>query len=84
MPALVIAIVLQHVEGALDQLSQAVNIIQAIFLPFAAIPLLDLTSSSALMGELVNTKFTVVSLWVIILALIGINLYGVITQFQEV
>jgi manganese transport protein len=71
IPAIIVtALYGEHGVGALIILSQ---VILALQLPFAVIPLILFTSSKAKMGEFANRPVTVALAWVIAVVIVGLN-----------
>ena len=71
----------EHGVGALIILSQVVLALQ---LPFAVIPLVLFTSSKAKMGEFANRPLTVALAWTTAVVIVGLNgwlLIGMARQF---
>jgi manganese transport protein len=82
IPAIIVtALYGEHGVGALIILSQVVLALQ---LPFAVIPLVLFTSSKAKMGEFANRPVTVVLAWTTAVVIVGLNgwlLIGMARQF---
>ncbi len=75
VPALVVSIVFRNNETASDYLSEWLNVLQSIVLPFAIIPLLHFCSSEAVMGEFAVSRYTRALLWIIAASVIVINVF---------
>jgi hypothetical protein len=74
VPTLFVALSAPTDNSNLDVLNQWINILQAIQLPFATIPLLALTSDASVVGlGFVNSKLTQVVSWATSFLIIGIN-----------
>jgi natural resistance-associated macrophage protein len=73
VPALIVAFV-----GDNDSFAGFLNILQAIQLPFALIPLLKFTASDKVMGGFQNSMITNIFCVLVSLVLIALNMYGLI------
>lgn len=74
VPTLFVALSAPTDNSSLDVLNQWINILQAIQLPFATIPLLALTSDASVVGlGFVNSKLTQFVSWATSFLIIGIN-----------
>jgi len=56
-PSLLVAGLAGH-PAALDRFNQGINVLQALMLPFALVPLLSLTSNASVMGPMVTGPLT--------------------------
>lgn len=73
-PTLLVALTTRDNSRGLDVLSQWINVLQSVQLPFAIIPLLALTSDRALMGiGFVNSRATTIICWVVALGIMAVN-----------
>jgi manganese transport protein len=81
IPAIIVtALYGEHGIGALIILSQVVLALQ---LPFAMIPLVLFTSSKAKMGEFVNHPVTVAAAWLTVVMLVGLNAWLLIVMLRQ-
>jgi NRAMP (natural resistance-associated macrophage protein)-like metal ion transporter len=70
--------------ASLDALSQWINVLQAIQLPFALVPLLVLTSDPAVMGaRFANGRGTAAAAWAIAAAVAAVNVGTVVAVAAE-
>ncbi|GFR45519.1 hypothetical protein Agub_g6911, partial [Astrephomene gubernaculifera] len=81
-PTLVVALLCGTGAGGggsnkLDQLNQALNLLQSIQLPFALVPVLTFTSSRAIMGEFANSLPLTLLCWAIAGVVVMINMLAV-------
>lgn len=58
VPTIIVALIFDSSANELDNLSEWLNVLQSIQLPFALIPLLCLVSNARVMGVFVITKVT--------------------------
>ena len=79
LPAVVVALT---ATDFLDSLDQWLNVLQAVQLPFALVPVLLFTNSSAIMGKFSNPLIVQVVTWVLGLGVIAINIYSIIQAFE--
>ena len=78
-PAIIVAF-----NNTVDNMDGLINIMQAIQLPFALIPLLKFTSSPLMMKEFKNHKYVTI-FWITVSSIIiGVNMSKVIPQIFEV
>lgn len=70
--------------GSIGQLNFWCNIIQAVQLPFALLPLLHFTSSKRIMGFLRNNILLKVTCYLIASCVLGVNFYFLISLILEV
>mmetsp|Transcript_8741 Transcript_8741/g.25182 ORF Transcript_8741/g.25182 Transcript_8741/m.25182 type:complete len:557 (+) Transcript_8741:281-1951(+) len=82
LPTLAVSIICQS-PTALDKLTQGLNVLQSVQLPFALIPLLTFTSSKRIMGYMVNSLPMTILSWCIATTCLSINGYLVISQLDE-
>ncbi|XP_024381410.1 metal transporter Nramp4 [Physcomitrium patens] len=75
VPTIIVALIFDSSANELDNLSEWLNVLQSIQLPFALIPLLCLVSNARVMGVFVITKVTKVIAWTIAVLVISINMY---------
>jgi len=68
---------------ALDTLTQALNVLQSVQLPFALIPLLSFTSSKRIMGHMVNSLSMQILSWCIAAICMTINGYLVVSKLED-
>lgn len=80
VPTLIVA-VMYKAAWQLDVLNQWLNVVQAIQIPFALIPVLVLTGSKRIMGKFANSMPTNIVCWTAGLTILGINFSSV---FQDV
>jgi len=57
------------------------QVVLSFGIPFALVPLLIFTGSKRLMGELVNSRLTILAGWLIATLIIGLNLYLLFDTF---
>jgi natural resistance-associated macrophage protein len=74
-PTLLVAVLLGADGGSLSGLTEWLNIVQSLVLPFVAIPLLVITSTASIMGEHVNRRRVVAAMGLIVAFLTGMNAY---------
>lgn len=79
LPAVVVALT---ATDFLDSLDQWLNVLQAVQLPFALVPVLLFTNSSAIMGKFSNPLIVQLVTWVLGLGVIAINIYSIIQAFE--
>lgn len=73
-PTLLVAIKANGQSFQLDWLNQALNILQAVQLPFAVVPLLALTSSKHIVGiGFANSWSTAAACWTVAVAIVAVN-----------
>ncbi|KAG7398058.1 hypothetical protein PHYBOEH_011789 [Phytophthora boehmeriae] len=83
-PALVVALLTEYAGFHSDIVSQMINVMQSVQLPFALIPLLTFTTSKRIMGEpFVYNRWIVTALVVGTLALFGVNYTLVFKTLQQ-
>ncbi|KAG0605944.1 hypothetical protein M758_9G100500 [Ceratodon purpureus] len=75
VPTVIVALAFDSSENELDNLSEWLNVLQSIQLPFALIPLLCLVSNTRVMGVFVIGKVMKVIAWSIALLVMAINMY---------
>ncbi|CAM6042210.1 unnamed protein product [Sphagnum compactum] len=75
VPTVIVALIFNSSENELDRLSEWLNVLQSIQLPFALIPLLCLVSNTRVMGVFVIDTLTKVVAWSIAVLVLGINMY---------
>jgi hypothetical protein len=75
VPTVIVALIFNSSENELDRLSEWLNVLQSIQLPFALIPLLCLVSNTRVMGVFVIGTLTKVVAWSIAVLVLGINMY---------
>ncbi|CAM6015402.1 unnamed protein product [Sphagnum balticum] len=75
VPTVAVALLFDSSENELDQLSEWLNVLQSIQLPFALIPLLCLVSNVRVMGDFVIGTVTKVVAWLIAVLVLVINMY---------
>lgn len=76
VPTLLVAI-MYRAAWQLDVLNQWLNVLQAVQIPFALIPVLVLTGNKRIMGAFANSPVTNIVCWAIGLAILGINFSSV-------
>jgi len=79
IPAVIVALT---ATDHLDDLDEWLNVLQAVQLPFALVPVLLFTSSHAIMGEFQNGRIVQCIFWLLGLGIIGVNIYSVIEAFK--
>ncbi len=80
----IVPTVIAIVAGAQPmQLLIVSQVILSIFLPFAIIPLIDLTRRKKLMGELINQRITTITALVILVFIVGANVLMLWTQLRD-
>jgi len=80
VPAVIVtALYGQHGTASLLVLSQVVLSLQ---LSFAVVPLVQFTSSRAMMGEFVNRRWLIVLAWVATILIAGLNLWLLVLSFR--
>jgi natural resistance-associated macrophage protein len=85
VPTVAVALAFDSSENELDNLSEWLNVLQSIQLPFALIPLLCLVSNTRVMGVFVIDTVTKVIAWSIALLVMAINMYLlVVTVFGNI
>ena len=83
LPALAVALLQSDEESGMNNLSQCLNVLQSVQLPFALIPLLHFTAKSNIMAEWVVTwKLRLVG-WLLAGALIFVNGYLLHQQIES-
>jgi natural resistance-associated macrophage protein len=75
LPAVVVALT---ATDFLDDLDQWLNVLQAVQLPFALVPVLLFTNSSAIMGKFRNPHAIQFITWILGLGIIAINIYSIL------
>ena len=83
VPALLVALATQSHPRVSDDVDQWLNILQAVQLPFALLPVLRFTSSSELMGEHKNGGKTKAVCWALALFVIGINIFTIVQYVSD-
>lgn len=74
-PTLAVAWAAREHSTVMDAFNQWLNVLQAVQLPFAIIPLLVLTSSRSIMGpRFVNGTVTATICWLFAVSILGINM----------
>ncbi|XP_025081658.1 LOW QUALITY PROTEIN: natural resistance-associated macrophage protein 2-like [Pomacea canaliculata] len=72
IPTVVVASV---TSSRLEDMTQWLNVLQSVQLPFALIPIMHFTSSPRVMGEFHNTLFVRIIVGIVVCLVIGINMY---------
>lgn len=73
-PTLLVALSARSDSTHLDTLSQWLNVLQSVQLPFAVVPLLALTSDRGVMGiGFANSRMTTVLAWVVAGCIVAVN-----------
>lgn len=75
VPTVIVALAFDSSENELDNLSEWLNVLQSIQLPFALIPLLCLVSNTRVMGVFVISNITKVIAWSVAVLVMAINMY---------
>lgn len=79
IPAISVAVLAQD---ALDTLDEWLNVLQSVQLPFALLPVLQLTSTSKYMGRFANHMIVNVLVWGIAAIVIAVNIFQVIVTLS--
>ncbi len=74
VPCVVVAVLFTNY---LDALTQAVNVVQSLLIPFAVIPLIMVATNAELMGPYVLPRWSSILLVVLITGIISANLYAI-------
>ncbi|WOK92327.1 metal transporter Nramp2-like [Canna indica] len=74
VPTIVVALFFDK-EATMDMLNEWLNVLQALQIPFALIPLLTLVSKERIMGNFKIGRVTEAVTWIVVAFLIGINGY---------
>ncbi|KAG7386201.1 hypothetical protein PHYPSEUDO_000522 [Phytophthora pseudosyringae] len=83
-PALVVALLTEYDGFHSDIVSEMINVMQSVQLPFALVPLLTFTTNKRLMGQpFVYNRWVVITLVVGTLALFGVNYALVFRTLQQ-
>ncbi len=72
VPAVIVASL--YGEGGTTKLLILSQVILSLQLPFAVVPLVRFTSSRAIMGGFVNSRWLIAAAWLISAVIIGLNL----------
>lgn len=72
VPTVIVAVV---TAAKLDDMTQWLNVLQSVQLPFALIPIMHFTSSQRVMGEFQNTMVVRVVVGFVVCMVIGVNMY---------
>jgi NRAMP (natural resistance-associated macrophage protein)-like metal ion transporter len=83
LPAVAVAVLASGNPHLTDTVSQGLNVLQSVQLPFALLPLLTFTSDPAIMKTFVNTRTTQLAVWALALALIAVNFLAVFQFVQD-
>ncbi|KAK9165884.1 hypothetical protein Scep_001075 [Stephania cephalantha] len=82
IPTIIVALVFDTSEDALDVLNEWLNVLQSVQIPFALIPLLTLVSKEQIMGVFkIGAAFKVVA-WLVAILVIVINGYLMLDFFS--
>lgn len=82
VPTLCVALMYRK-RWELDALNEWLNVLQAVQIPFALIPVLVLTSKKRIMGQFANTQTTNFIVWVIGLSILSINFASVFQLIKQ-
>jgi NRAMP (natural resistance-associated macrophage protein)-like metal ion transporter len=83
-PALVVALLTEYDGFHSDIVSEMINVMQSVQLPFALVPLLTFTTNKRIMGQpFVYSRWIVIALIVGTLALFGVNYALVFRTLQQ-
>ncbi|CAD7696948.1 unnamed protein product [Ostreobium quekettii] len=82
VPTLCVALMYRN-SWELDVLNEWLNVLQAVQIPFALIPVLVLTSRRRVMGQFVNTRTTSITVWAIGVSILSINFVSVFQFLLE-
>lgn len=66
-------------DSSYSSLTEWLNIVQSLVLPFVVIPLIQLTSNKRVMGTSVNSRVGLVVMSIILAFLVGMNCYTVVS-----
>eukprot|EP01084_Bolivina_argentea_P292634 503116_1 len=83
VPALIVVLVFHNNETASDAMSEWLNVLQSIVLPFAIIPLLHFSSSEEVMREFVIPRYMKVFLWILSGFVIVMNVVIVVNSLSD-
>jgi Mn2+/Fe2+ NRAMP family transporter len=82
-PTVIVALIFNSAENQLDNLSEWLNVLQSIQLPFALLPLLCLVSNHRIMGVFVIDKVTKVHCDLILLKILYNRVFSQIRMFLK-
>ena len=82
IPAVAVSL-MQSEFSAMNNLSQSLNILQSIQLPFALLPLLHFSRLDRVMGRFVVGKGRLAFAWLLACSLIGVNVYMLAQQWAS-
>ena len=83
VPALAVSLMQSEFTG-MNNLSQSLNVLQSVQLPFALLPLLHFCAESGVMGQWTVGRQTMVIGWIVAGGLIGVNGYLLLQQWAQV
>lgn len=72
VPTIIVALL---AKNDLDLLNTWLNVLQSVQLPFALLPVLHFTNSERIMGEFKNGRISKCVVWLMVVLVIGINLF---------
>ncbi len=79
VPCLVLAVVFEA-TNTFDQVASTINIVQSLVLPFGLIPIIQVTSSAKVMGsQWVSVNWLTVAVTTILAAIVGINVFTLVS-----
>mmetsp|Transcript_101377 Transcript_101377/g.295330 ORF Transcript_101377/g.295330 Transcript_101377/m.295330 type:complete len:548 (-) Transcript_101377:78-1721(-) len=79
-PTLLVAFCFGGGNGGLDAFNEYLNLLQAIVLPFAVVPLLTFVGNRTIMGSLVLSPVSLASGWIAACLIMAANIYMMIVQ----
>lgn len=83
VPAVAIALVAQSNSGLEDAIDEWINVLQAVILPFAILPILHFTSSRRIMGDFAIGPVTKTFIWLLFFVVLGLNGYLISGEVME-
>mmetsp|Transcript_83074 Transcript_83074/g.173902 ORF Transcript_83074/g.173902 Transcript_83074/m.173902 type:complete len:583 (+) Transcript_83074:312-2060(+) len=82
-PAVIVAVLTSDHPDLNSTVSQWLNILQSVQLPFALLPVLHFTSDPNVMGRFVLSPVWQAVCWLLALIVIGVNIYLIIDQVSD-
>ncbi|KAK7281706.1 hypothetical protein RIF29_09924 [Crotalaria pallida] len=82
IPTMIVALIFDTSEEALDVLNEWLNVLQSVQIPFALIPLLCLVSKEQIMGTFKIGPVLQIISWLVVLLLVTINGYSLVQFFS--
>ncbi|KAE8709564.1 Metal transporter Nramp2 [Hibiscus syriacus] len=83
VPTMIVALIFDTSESALDELNEWLNVLQSIQIPFALIPLLCLVSKEQIMGTFKIGSVLKTVAWLVAVLVMVINGYLLLDFFSE-